>query len=159
MMVSFIKPTVIDIQKMQQLVAQEVKNGNILDRSASEMATTIRSYIVAYDDDIIVGFVALHIHTDTLCEIRSLVVDSDFRTKGIGTELINRAITEAKLYGLKTVLVLTYQQKLFEKLGFKVIAKESIPETKIWLDCIKCKHFPICDEIALTLEPLANSNK
>jgi len=137
---------------MQQLVALEVKNGNILERNSSEMATTIRSYIVAYDEDKIVGFVALHIHTATLSEIRSLVVDSEFRKQGIGTGLINRAIEEAKFYGLKSVLVLTYQQKLFEKFGFKVIAKESIPETKIWLDCIKCKHFPICDEIALTLD-------
>lgn len=151
-MIRFIKPTVADIPNMQQLVALEVKNGNILERNSSEMATTIRSYIVAYDEDKIVGFVALHIHTATLCEIRSLVVDSAFRKQGIGTGLINRAIEEAKLYGLQSVLVLTYQQKLFEKFGFKVIAKESIPETKIWLDCIKCKHFPICDEIALTLD-------
>ena len=151
-MIRFIKPTVADIPNMQQLVAVEVKNGNILERNSSEMATTIRSYIVAYDEDKIVGFVALHIHTATLCEIRSLVVDSAFRKQGIGTGLINRAIEEGKFYGLQSVLVLTYQQKLFEKFGFKVIAKESIPETKIWLDCIKCKHFPICDEIALTLD-------
>ena len=57
-MISFIKPTVKDIPKMQQLVKQEVQNGNILDRTESEMATTIRSYIVAYKDDIVVGFVA-----------------------------------------------------------------------------------------------------
>jgi len=150
-MISFIKPTVKDIPKMQQLVKQEVQNGNILDRTESEMATTIRSYIVAYKDDIVVGFVAVHIHTTTLCEIRSLVVHSDFRNRGIGAELITKSIDEAKQYGLKTILVLTYRQKLFEKFGFQVIAKESIPETKIWLDCIKCKHFPICDEIALTL--------
>lgn len=151
-MINFIKPTVADIPKMQQLVAQEVKNGNILDRNSSEMATTIRSYIVAYSQETIVGFVALHIHTDTLCEIRSLVVDGEFRNHGIGGELINKAISEAKFYGLKTILVLTYRQKLFEDFGFKVIAKETIPETKIWLDCIKCKHFPVCDEIALTLD-------
>ncbi len=151
-MIDFIKPTVADIPKMQQLVAQEVKNGNILERNSSEMATTIRSYIVGYDSDKIVGFVAVHIHTASLCEIRSLVVDSDYRKNGIGGELILRAIEEAKFYQLKSVLVLTYQQKLFEKYGFRVIAKESIPETKIWADCIKCKHFPICDEIALTLD-------
>lgn len=151
-MINFIKPTVVDIPKMQQLVAQEVKNGNILERNSSEMATTIRSYIVAYDGERIVGFVALHIHTTTLCEIRSLVVAENCRNHGIGGELIQRAIDEAKYYGLETILVLTYRQKLFEDFGFQVIAKESIPETKIWADCIKCKHFPICDEIALTLD-------
>ena len=53
---------------------------------------------------------------------------------------------------VKKLLVLTYKQKLFESFGFEVILKESIPETKIWADCIKCKHFPICDEISLTLD-------
>ncbi len=150
-MINFVKPTLLDIPLMQQLVAQEVKNGNILERNSSEMATTIRSYIIAYDGVKIVGFVAVHIHTDKLCEIRSLVVDSEYRKNGIGGTLIEKAIDEAKFYHLESILVLTYQQKLFEKYGFKVIAKESIPETKIWADCIKCKHFPICDEIALTL--------
>ncbi len=150
--IAYIKPTVKDIENMQNLVVAEVQNGNILERTASEMATTIRSYTVAYMQDKIVGFVALHIHTTLLCEIRSLIVDSEFRNMGIGAKLIEHSIDEAKYYGLKRILVLTYRQRLFENFGFNVIAKETIPDTKIWLDCIKCKHFPICDEIALTLD-------
>lgn len=150
--IKYLKPTMKEIDDMQNLVAEDVQNGNILERSASEMATTIRSYTVAYQNNKIIGFVALHIHTTDLCEIRSLVVKRDFRNHGIGAELIKRAIKEAIHYGLKTILVLTYRQKLFENFGFSIISKESIPETKIWLDCIKCKHFPICDEIALILK-------
>jgi amino-acid N-acetyltransferase len=148
----YLKPTVQDIENMQNLVQIEVQNGNILERTASEMATTIRSYTVAYQNNKIVGFVALHIHTPTLCEIRSLIVGSESRNLGVGAKLIEMAIDEAKFYKLQTILVLTYRQSLFEKFGFSVIAKETIPDTKIWLDCIKCKHFPICDEIALTLD-------
>ena len=29
------------------------------------------------------------------------------------------------------------------------IQKELLPEHKIWADCIKCKHFPICNEVSL----------
>ena len=151
-MIHYEKPTIAHIEAMQNLVAGEVKVGNILERNSAEMATTIRSYIVAFDGETIVGFVALHIHTTTLCEIRSLVVSEHYRGEGIGAKLILEAKKEALFYGLKKILVLTYKQKLFESLGFEVIAKESIPETKIWLDCIKCKHFPVCDEIALTLD-------
>jgi amino-acid N-acetyltransferase len=50
---------------------------------------------------------------------------------------------------LKNVLVLTYQDQLFKKLGFKIIDKENIPTQKIWQDCIKCKFFPRCEEISL----------
>ena len=148
----FLKPTVKNIPDMQTLVMSEVTNGNILDRNSSEMATTIRSYTVVYHDDLLVGFVALHIHTPKLAEIRSLVVHDKYREKGIGSELIAKAISEAKQLDLEQVLVLTYQAALFSKFDFKIIEKESIPETKIWLDCVKCKHFPICDEIALIKE-------
>ena len=44
--------------------------------------------------------------------------------------------------------------KAFEKLGFNEIDKETIPEHKIWADCVKCKHFPVCNEIALTISIL-----
>jgi len=148
----YFKPTIKHIKDMQNLVLADVENGNILVRSESEMATTIRSYTVVYDKNELVGFVALHIHSITLAEIRSLVVKDSYRGQGIGKKLIQSCINEGKDIQLEELLVLTYKQSLFEKFGFNVIEKASIPDTKIWADCIKCKHFPICDEISLTLK-------
>ncbi len=151
-MYTYIKPTVNDIMNMQELVLDDVENGNILVRSESEMATNIRSYYIVYDDEILIGFVALHIHSNNLAEIRSLVVKSDYRGKGVGTKLIEHCIDEAKLINMQELLVLTYKENLFLKFNFKVIDKSSIPDNKIWVDCIKCKHFPICDETSLILK-------
>ena len=149
MSIEFFKPIVTDIKDMQTLVKDDVENGNILSRDESEMATTIRSYTAVKVNGQIAGFVALHIHTSVLAEIRSLVVGSNFRHQGLGKQLIEHTITEAKSLQLKEILVLTYQDKLFKGFDFKLIDKESIPNPKIWADCIKCKHFPRCDEIAL----------
>ncbi len=149
---NFFKPNVLDIEKMQKLVAPDVENGNILDRNYNEMATTIRSYTAVNDGDETVGFIALHIHTIELAEIRSLVVKENYRNHGIAKELIQKAIDEAKFLQLKRLLVLTYKKQLFEFFDFVEIPKESIPETKIWADCIKCKHFPVCDEVSLVLD-------
>ncbi len=148
----FFKPDVLDISSMQSLVALDVENGNILDRNSNEMATTIRSYTAVKYNDEIVGFVALHIHTTDLAEIRSLVVKQEYRNKGIAKKLIQKTIDEGKYLKLNKLLVLTYKKELFESFNFVEIPKESIPETKIWADCIKCKHFPICDEVSLTLD-------
>jgi amino-acid N-acetyltransferase len=63
--------------------------------------------------------------------------------------LVENACEEGRRLGLKEVLALTYQQRFFECLGFVEIPKESIPEHKIWADCIKCKHFPVCNEVSL----------
>ncbi|MEA2049476.1 MAG: N-acetyltransferase [Campylobacterota bacterium] len=146
------KPNVSHIESMQKLVEKDVENGNILDRNSYEMATTIRSYICARINNEIIGFVALHIHTDSLAEIRSLIIHEDYRSHGFAKLLISEAINDAKDLRLKKLLVLTYKKELFESFGFCEITKESIPETKIWADCIKCKHFPVCDEVSLTLD-------
>jgi amino-acid N-acetyltransferase len=68
---------------------------------------------------------------------------------GLGRRLVEALIEEGRKLGLKELLVLTYAKPFFEKLGFKEIPKESIPEKKIWSDCIKCKFFPVCNEVAL----------
>ena len=140
-----------DIPAMQALVLPEVMSGVILHRSDDEVANNIRSYMLAKDDDKVVGFAALHIHAPDLAEVRSLIVDSDYRGKMIGQSLVTHTIDEAKEIGVKQLFTLTYQKAFFEKLSFQEIPKESLPEHKIWADCVKCKHFPICDEIALII--------
>ncbi len=149
MSLKYRKATLLDIPAMQLLVEPEVESGVILKRNNDETATNIRSYILAFDGDKLVGFCALHIHTTTLAEVRSLIVDESVRGEGVGTGLVRHALEEAKSLGLKEVLALTYQQAFFERLGFKEIPKESLPEHKIWADCINCKHFPICNEVSL----------
>lgn len=165
-----IKPTLQYIEEMRKLVAPQVQSGIILDRSVDVMANMIRSYRVAFCEKdeldcncisldsksidelkspIMLGFCALHIHSLELAEIRSLIVAPFAQRKGVATHLINDCINEALLLGIKEVLVLTYKKELFQKLGFIEISKDKIPNHKIWADCIACKHFPLCDEIAL----------
>jgi len=149
MQIEFVKAKLSDIIHMQELVLPEVESGIILERSDDEIATNIRSYTLALYQGELIGFTALHIHTSYLAEIRSLIIKNGFRGKKIGEQLINRVLDEAKTLGLQRVLSLTYKQSFFERLGFVEIPKESLPEHKIWADCIKCKHFPICNEVSL----------
>lgn len=97
----------------------------------------------------IIGFCALHIYTPTLAEIRSLVVAEGYRHRGIAQNLVAKNIDEGLALGLREFLVLTYRPNLFKILGFEEIEKDKIPNHKIWADCIACKHFPTCQEIAL----------
>ncbi len=143
------KANLNDIEHMQALVTPEVDKGIILLRSPDEMATNIRSYILAKEDGVLVGFGALHIHTIELAEVRSLVVKEGLRGKGVGKSIVQALIDEGRDLGIKKAFTLTYQRLFFEALGFSEIPKEALPAHKIWADCIKCKHFPICNEIAL----------
>lgn len=151
-MLKLSKATIQDISQMQNLVKEELKEGTILNRSDDEVATNIRSYVLAKDkiDGKILGYTALHIHSSRVAEIRSLIVNREYRGQNIGQKMVNFCLEEAKSLGvLEEVLVLTYVPEFFKKLHFKEINKELIPEHKIWTDCIKCIHFPVCNEIAL----------
>ena len=148
-MIELKKARLCDIESMQNLVKDEVESGVLLPRSDEEIATNIRSYSLAFADNELAGFASLKIFNANLAEVRSLVVSPNFRKQGIGAKIVEELIKEAEFYGLKQVFALTYQKGFFEKLGFKEISKEELPAQKIWADCIKCKKFPVCNEIAL----------
>lgn len=149
-MIELVKAKLSDIPAMQALVVSEVKDGIILNRTEDEVATNIRSYVLAKDGDRLVGYTALHVHSRRLAEIRSLIVDESYRGQKVGQRMVQFTLDEAKDIGVEEdVLVLTYLPQFFLKLNFKEINKEVIPEHKIWADCIKCIHFPICNEVAL----------
>jgi len=142
------KATLLDIDDMQRLVKPEVEKGIILHRSDDEIATNIRSYTIAKDGKKLVGFSALHIFSKKLAEIRSIIIDKEYRGLGIGKNIIARLIKEGKELGVESIFALTYEREFFEKIGFFEIEKDKLPEQKIWADCVKCKLFPICNEIA-----------
>ena len=149
-MIALVKAKLSDIPSMQALVSKEVKDGIILNRTEDEVATNIRSYVLAKEGEKLIGYAALHIHSKRLAEIRSLIVDEAYRGQKVGQRLVDFTLKEAKELGVEEdVLVLTYLPLLFQKLAFKEIDKEVIPEHKIWADCIKCIHFPVCNEVAL----------
>ncbi len=148
-LIEYTKAKLSDIKEMQALVEEEVKKGTILFRSSDEMATNIRSYVIAKKEDVIVGFGALHFHAYDLGEIRSLIVSDKCRGEGIGKGMVKSMLKEGNSLDVKKIFTLTYQQSFFESIGFKEIPKESLPAHKIWADCVKCKHFPVCDEVAL----------
>ena len=152
MAILYKKANLLDIKDMQILVTPEVESGKILFRSDGDISTNIRSYILAFDQDELIGFGALHIYSSSLAEVRSLIVKDTFRGKGVGKEIVQNIKQEAKELGIQQVFTLTYEKTFFENLDFIEIPKSDLPEQKIWADCIKCKHFPICDEIALIIQ-------
>ena len=107
-MVTLVKAKLSDILAMQELVSSEVKDGIILNRTEDEVATNIRSYVLAKDEGKIVGYAALHIHSRRLAEIRSLIVEEAYRGQNIGHELVEFTLNEAKALGVEEdVMVLT----------------------------------------------------
>lgn len=146
-----------DIKKIYKLLQNFAEKDLLLGRSLSSLYDQLRDFSVYVEDDDdpdlekLVGVCALHICWENLAEIRSLAVIEEYHGKGIGRQLVNKALAEADSYGITRVFTLTYQPNFFRKLGFKDIDKSELPH-KVWSDCINCSKFPDCNEEALIWE-------
>ena len=146
------KAKISDVRSIRALLAHFADQGLLLPRSLSEIYDHLRDYtVMETSDNNIVGVTALNICWEDLAEVKSLAVREDYQDKGMGRQLVEQCLSEAVALGVRRVFTLTYQTEFFEKLGFKLIDKNSLPQ-KIWADCIKCPKFPDCDEIALLVE-------
>jgi amino-acid N-acetyltransferase len=145
------KAKIRDVKEIHSLILPFASEGRLLPRSLSELYARVRDFFVAEDDGRVIGCAALKIIWDDLSEIASLAVKLEYQRKGIGRQLVEACLEEAKSLGLPRTFVLTYETAFFERLGFKVVDKSIFPQ-KIWVDCLKCPKFPNCDEVAMVKE-------
>ena len=145
------KAVIADARKIKELLSHYAGEGKLLDRSLLNIYENIRNFFVAECEGKVLGCCCLHICWEDLGEIRSLAVKEENKGKGIGKELVEECLEEAKHLGLKKVFTLTYVPDFFKKFSFENIGKEALPH-KIWSDCINCPKFPDCDETALVKE-------
>lgn len=145
------KARIADVKIIHKLLLNYAKDGLMLSRSLSELYEGIRDFYVYEDQGDVVGTVCLQICWEDLAEVRSLAVIEGRGLRGIGRQLVEACLDEARELGLKRVFALTYKPGFFEKLGFHLIEKSELPH-KIWTDCIKCPKFPECDELALSID-------
>lgn len=140
-----------DALAIYTLINDYAKEGVLLPRSLNAIYENIRDFWVYEDDGKIVGCCALHVVWEDLAEIKSLAVKKEHTKKGIGFQLVEKCLQEAKELGIKKVFALTYAAGFFEKFGFSVVDKSTLPH-KVWGECINCIKFPSCDEIAVILD-------
>jgi amino-acid N-acetyltransferase len=143
--------TIHDVPRIQEIINSHAELGKMLFKSYAQLYEDLRDFAVAVEDDgKVVGVVGLSIIWADLAEIRSLAVDSAHVGRGIGRQLVRWTIDEARHLQIRRLMALTYEQAFFEKLGFVVVPKDTLP-LKVWTDCVRCPKRDGCDEIAMVL--------
>ncbi len=130
------KAQINDVKEIQKLLTEFASRGDMLSRSLSELYEALRDFYVFVEDGKLLGTTALHIVWEDLAEVRSVAVVEDVGRRGIGTQLVQTCIDEARELGLKRLFCLTYKPEFFGKLGFRLVDKSELPH-KVWGDCIK----------------------
>ncbi len=144
------KAILADVESIHDLVNYYADKSMMLSRSRSMLYENIRDFVIIEAEGEVIGAGALHVLWQDLAELRSLAVKDSLTGKGIGRQLVDYMLKEAKALGVQKVFTLTYQPGFFEKQGFCIIDKESMPR-KVWTDCINCPKFPNCNEICMEI--------
>lgn len=142
---------VADVPAMAGIINDCAELGLMLPRSLEALYESVRNFYVAQDEGEIVGVCGLTIVWANLSELASLVVAPGQRKKGLGRQLAQCCIEEAKHLGVRRIMTLTYERTFFEKLGFSVVDRHTLP-MKVWRECVHCPKNKACDEIAMVLE-------
>ena len=140
-----------DARAIHSLINSYAERDRMLFRSMADIYENLQAFTVAELDGNVVGCCALQIIWSDLAEIKSLAVDEANTEKGIGKMLVAAATDQVAKLGLPRVFALTLNPDFFQKLGFKVIEKDTLP-MKVWSDCAKCPKQQNCDEIAVIKE-------
>jgi amino-acid N-acetyltransferase len=137
-----------DAEAIHSLINSYAERDKMLFRSMADIYENLQAFTVAELNGEVVGCCALQIIWSDLAEVKSLAVDEAKKGLGAGKMLVTAAIKQAEQLGLSRVFALTLTPDFFEKLGFEVIEKDTLP-MKVWKDCAKCPKQQNCDEIAV----------
>ncbi|MHC4551190.1 MAG: N-acetyltransferase [Planctomycetota bacterium] len=137
-----------DVKRIHELISCYAELDRMLFASLTAIYENLQTFLVAEVDGQVVGCCAMKILWEDLAEIKSLAVDKICFGKGIGRALVLAGQDRARKLGLKKVFILTLEADFFEKVGFKLVEKDTLP-MKVWSDCAACPKQDHCDEIAM----------
>jgi len=137
-----------DVKAINALINSYAELDRMLFRSMADIYKNLQAFTVVEADGAVVGCCALEIIWADLAEIKSLAVDQANKEKGIGRLLVRAALDQARRIDMPRVFALTLEPEFFEKQGFEIVEKNTLP-MKVWSDCARCQKQENCDEIAV----------
>src|SRR3954466_634586 len=96
--------TVHDIPRISEIINSHAELGRMLFKSYAQLYETLRDFAVYELDGDIVGTVGLAIIWADLSEVRSLAVDDRHRGRGIGRQLVEWCVEEARRVGVRKLM-------------------------------------------------------
>ena len=137
-----------DVPAMLSLINDYAARSVMLPRTELELCESLRDFLVALQDDELLGCGALHFYTQHMAELRSLAVAREHTRSGLGQKLAAELLEQARKYGVDVVFLFTYVPGFFEKLDFQAVDRGVLP-LKVWKDCLRCPMINACDETAM----------
>jgi amino-acid N-acetyltransferase len=137
-----------DARDIHNLIARHLEEGHLLPRHLDEVSAHAHRFVVAIDDEEIVGCADLAPLSRTVAEVRSLTVSALARSNGTGGRLVDALIARAARDGFERLCAFTHAPAYFVRLGFSIVPHEWLPD-KVAMDCGTCARFRRCGQYAV----------
>lgn len=144
-----------DAPALLALIAAHLEEGRLLPRTLDDLVVHAPRFVVAVEPaasgDRILGCAELAPLSQTVAEVRSLVVSSEARNLGLGVKMVEALSTAARIQGYTRLTAFAHDPAFFVHRGFSIVPHTWVPE-KIAHDCIVCPLFRNCGQYAVVMD-------
>jgi len=110
-----------DVKKIREIVDAYSDQRRLLTKETVTLFEAVQEFVVAEVDGEVVGCGALHVLWEDLAEVRTVAVIESMHGKGVGHQILDQVLKNAKEIGVKKVFCLTFETKFFGAHGFEEI--------------------------------------
>jgi len=137
-----------DADAIHELIDEHLTEGHLLRRELGEILVHAHRFVVAAQDDEVLGCAELAPLSNAVAEVRSMVVTREARGCGVGRRIVNELVRRAMVAGFDKLCAFTHSPAYFVHLGFSIVPHAWLPE-KIVTDCHACSQFRRCGQYAV----------
>jgi len=116
-----------DVRSLRELV-RPLAGNTLTPKDAVSYYEALQQFRVIHDPDEpgrVIGCGALHVMWEELGEVRTLAVHPDFTRRGLGGQLLETLLDDARDLGLRRIFCLTFEVDFFTEHGFSPIVGQA----------------------------------
>lgn len=115
-----------DVQGIYALLEPLVEQRILLGKDIAVLYGAVQEFVVAEADGVLIGCGALHVMWEDLGEVRTLLVQEEWKHHGVGRAIVDQLEAHAKVLGLSRLFCLTFEVPFFERRGFSPIGEQVV---------------------------------
>lgn len=121
-----------DVPIIRSMVQPLASDRVLLDKDKVAYYEAVQEFLIAEDDNEIVGFGALHVMWEHLAEVRTLSTADGHQGRGVGGLVLNALLDKAEALGVQHVFCLTFETSFFQRHGFKIMQDQSVLDPDVF---------------------------
>lgn len=125
-----------DVRAIRALVEPLTATRVLVAKDAVAYYESLQQFRVVEDGGRIVGCGALHVMWEDLAEVRTLAVHPSASGRGVGGQLLEALLDDARDLGIKRVFCLTFEVDFFGRHGFEPIEGQAV-EPEVYAELLR----------------------